>query len=782
MIYFITNNQETLDFYSNKDFPNLTVLKDNNVTYTLFKNWAAKKYVEGDKFIGFDKETNGLDAWMNSGILDILGDKDTQFVFHSPYSDFRKYLLYVHNKFGFIGHNVKFDIKFAITENRVNISHVYDTMIAEQRLYMKSGLRFSLEQLLLRYLNEYPEASDKSIREEFINCDVKEFKVKPRHIYYAAGDVAPLFEIKEKQTEKIEKYDLGFLLYSIEFPLINTIAKAEIEGWDFNSKKWMEIYNTNLDNRFKLECKMDEEVRKLRDLVIKEPQQRVKMVGGKWDSKRIYNPQYEYFNKDGTVKGLDLFGEPMKINTYVGSKAKNTVKIKENPNNLNYGSDTQIIEIFGRLGEALMNDKGTLVVPQFNKNGKIDRSIAYRTGGDFFTLYKQEVSSSIMIPFVDMLLNHRQLSTAISTFGANVVNKLNKVTGKLHTEFRQANADTGRMQSGGGKGSDKINSQNIPSRAPWAIDMRNCFIAPKGYSIGTHDYSGAELIVMCSHGQDGALYKISKGDMHSYVAQKCWRNIYRARAIKMNQNPKDTKEWKDQINKFIKLSQEFIVDKTTGTIRRDFKPLTFGTIYGMYAAKAGKAAKVTKEEGQIIIDTIKTLFPKTFAMVESKANEATKNGFVILNTRTNSRAWFPNIVKCIQGKMNPKENFRLISKEQNEARNITIQGTQADGVKEATVVLDKYIRDNNIDAMILGWVHDEIIDKHPKHLDGKSKEWTKWIEDNPKGLTFITDKNEEIIGLSFPEVKRLIMIEVFNRYLLNVTIDVDYDVEDFWTK
>lgn len=202
----------------------------------------------------------------------------------------------------------------------------------------------------------------------------------------------------------------------------------------------------------------------------------------------------------------------------------------------------------------------------------------------------------------------------------------------------------------------------------------------------------------------------------------------------------------------------------------------------MYAAKAAKTLKIAKEEGQIVIDTIKRLFPRVFSMVEESAAFAKTNGYLILNPRTNSRMWFPNIIKLNKGLTNERDAFRVVSKEVNEARNGKIQGTQADAIKEATVDLQAYIDKNNLDVTILKWVHDEIVDKHPKYLDGKSEEFRTWISSNPNGLMFLDDNNVNHTGLSFPEVKRLIMINTFNRYLDNVTIDVDYDVAPFWTK
>ena len=792
MIYFVTNHKETFDYYDTRDFINITVLEDNQETFSFYKNWAAKKYYEDNAIAGFDKETNGLDSYINVTLMDIIGDRDNQFVFHTPYCSFKKYLYYIRRKFLILGHNIKFDIKFALVEHNLRLLNIYDTMIAEQRIYMKSGFRYSLEALLIRYKDTYPQSADKNIREEFIGCDVTKFKILPRHIYYAAGDVEHLEDIRDKQTTYIEKYNQHFLLYGIEFPLIYIIALAEITGWDFNTKKWLEIYEKNIKDRFELELKLDEEVRRLRDKYCPDKKY---MTGGKWDNIRKHNPIYDTFNADGTTKVLNLFGEPMRVNTLIGSKAKETKKIQKFPNNINYESDIQIVEIFARLNEPVLTKKEQLIVPTFTKTGKINRLVhSFTTGEDAFTMYKHMLPESIMIPFIDLLLKHRMLSTAINTFGANVITKINPVTNKLHTIFRQI-ANTGRMKSGGGsKEPDKINSQNIPSKAPWAIDMRNCFIAPPGYSIGTHDYTGAELIMMCSISQDMRLLEISKQDIHSYVAQAFWRNIYKYRAHILIAKHKQLeaekgkeladKHFLEDIQENIKLGKSYIVDKKTGggKIRTDAKPLTFGTIYGMYAAKAGKAAKVAKEEGQIIINTIKSLFPKVFRMVEDASSFARSHGYLILNSRTNSRMWFPTIIKALRGIINPKDFFIQIQKEMSEARNGKIQGSQADFVKEASVDIQTYIDENNLDIVILKWVHDEIVDKHPKYLDGKSKEWKDWIKENPKGLSFTTDDEVEHTGLSFPEVKRLIMINTAERYLNNVTIDVDYSVEPFWTK
>lgn len=803
MIYFITNESNHLSYYRENLPDNIEVLEDNPQTYLDFI-----EYFEDIDLIGFDVESNGLDAWKNNTLLYIIGDKDNQYVFHSVHSNFKHYYkwLYDSNKL-LIGHNIKFDIKFGFTECNILYKRVYDTMIAEQRIFMKSKLFFSLENLAIRYLDVYPDAMDKSIRTEFIGANAKSFKVEPKHIYYAASDVEHLFPIKEKQVDYIEKYKLQFLIYDIEFLLIHIIAKAELTGFRFDKDKWLEVYNDNLLQKFELEKKLDEEIRRLRDEVYfpadndTHNENRMRIVGGKWDNERRKTDIDLIFNDNGTTNVLDLFGEPMSSRTYTGLKKK----IVKAPNNVNYSSESQIIEIFAIFKEPLPTKQKSLVVPKFNRKQKIDKTTYnFKTGEPALNEYLADLPNSSMKLFIQLLVEYRGYATACNNFGSNFIDKINPITGKLHTIFRQANAETGRFQSGGGnREPDKPNFQNIPSKAKYAIKMRNCFMADEGYSIVTADLGGAELIIMCSLSQDMKLLEISKGDMHSYVAQGSYRLIYNYRARKAiathtkyreteTVDPEYDKEEVSRINKLINLSKTFIVnkkDKFLNKIRTAWKPQTFGTIYGMFAAKASKSltselAKagvndvITKEEGQIVINFIKKEFPDVIRMVEEASTFARNYGYLVLNTRTNSRAWFPNIINLLKGKISEKDAWKLVSKEMSEARNIKIQGTQADMIKEATVELQKWIDNNHLtnEITILSWVHDEIVTQCPKSLDGKSKEWREWrTKDNE---LYYNSKSYS----NFPDVKAQIMIDTCNKYLHNVTMSVDYDVEPYWTK
>lgn len=796
MIYFVTNCPKHLEHYRENFYNDIEVLEDTEETFKLFCDFVIAEKESGNKVIGFDKETNGLDAWLNSTLLDIVGTADIQFVFHNPYCSFKPYLeVLQYADMTLIGHNIKFDLKFLMTELGVIYRNVYDTMVAEQRLFMGADWSNSLQAVAYRCVGIHEDVMDKTVRNDFIGANREAFFYHPKHIRYAADDIKYLPAIKEVQEARISQYQMEFLIKEIEFPLIHIVAKAEITGFEFDLDAWLAVYRDNKNKQFELECQLDDEVRRLRE-VLKNHIDVRKVTHGKWDNIRRKNDIHNLFNDDGTVNTLDLFGEPMTKSTYTGRKSN---KIIMNPNNINYCSDAQIVEIFAVFEQPLPTKQKEFIVPRFNKKGKIDKtSYNFQTGEPALQEYLSEYPKSVMRDFILLLFQHRSYTTAANNFGINFKSKINPKTGKLHTIFRQCFAKTGRFQSGGGKNEpDKPNFQNIPSKAKYAKALRNCFKAREGHSILTHDLTGAELVIACSLSQDMKLLEVSKGDMHSYMAQGAWRRIYGHRAKKQQEifdnlistDIEVITELSRNIADLVKLSETYIVNKeTTKNVRTAFKPMGFGIIYGMYALKAGKTltcemAKaglvnpVSKEEGQLVIDFIESEFPDVIKMVKAASAFAREHGYLILNDRTHSRAWFPRIMECNRRGLSDYDAFMIINKELSEARNKRIQGTQADMIKEMTVEIQKWIYENHLEdeITILSWVHDEIVTECPKYLDGKSDEW-----EIRKGFNKLTYKGKEFDN--FTELKAYIMSYIGNQYLENVTISADYEVEPFWTK
>ena len=488
------------------------------------------------------------------------------------------------------------------------------------------------------------------------------------------------------------------------------------------------------------------------------------LVGGKWDKKRIRSSFYDVVNKNGTIDIPNLFGEQSSIiDLFRKGKSNKVVKKSQAPaeyeGSLKY-TKGELLYILGALKQPAIRVDDTMGIPTLRK----DRQVV--TNPNEFSAKDALIQRYLILkpnsPVKDLLIKYnklQKLSKSIDTYGKAFIDKINPVTGRIHTIYRQADADTGRMQSGGGdREPSKFNSQNMPRDK----NYREPFEARKGKLFDTRDYSGAELKVMVALAQDFDLLKLDATDMHSTLATNSWRNIYKHRAnTYYNVLSKselmefsDVEEYQKLYDDAIKNSVSFTVTKTEPEgFRQAFKPMGFGIIYGMYPKKAGFTLNISTQEGSIVINTVKGMIPKTIAFVEAQSEFAYKKGYVIFNTRTNSRRYFPALIDRLKGKINENTNFIDISEAKSAARNATIQGTQADFVKEASVKLAYYYWKNNIDAITLLWIHDELV-----------------------------CEIEESIAEEVSKKKTEIMIDVANKYLRNVSIEVEGHLLPYWTK
>lgn len=213
MIYFISNQKR---LYTDDIIP--ATIED------------CIEYFKDIEEIGLDFETEGFDPYTKKPLSIQLGDSDNQFVIDLTdinLSDLKTFL--EDNTKIFLGHNLKFDLRFTLHYNIV-IQNVYDTYISEQILY--NGLDFikkSLDYVCERYTGIF---LDKSVRGV-----IHREKLSDKVIRYSAADVAYLHKIKEKQLEKAAKYDLlGALKLNNLF--VPVIAYLEYSGFKLDEDKW----------------------------------------------------------------------------------------------------------------------------------------------------------------------------------------------------------------------------------------------------------------------------------------------------------------------------------------------------------------------------------------------------------------------------------------------------------------------------------------------------------------------------------------------------------------
>lgn len=727
-------------------------------------------FITNIHILGFDYEATGLDPYIAEPLLMVLGNDIDQFVIDCTTIDCPAILALLPKDQIIIGANLKYDYKLAKVKHNHTFIKMFDVMIAEQRLVqgvtefnMKKNrvmpISCSLESIILRRLGMLPNGMDKSITKEFIGVNPNTFVFKNKHIKYAAADIKSLYKIKDIQKESISKRNLNFLIYGIEFPAISVIADAELEGFIIDEVKWKENIKHNKEQKFIYQCKLDNELKRLRDTLLS-PKERIHLSNGGYDRERKEAVE--------VIQG-NMFGDMFDEIPTVASSGKKKYKAKPKEAYINWSSPDRLVYIFGRLKQPLPTKEGTFAVPKFmyDAKAKKDKIVkeGFTTGAGAIESYLTECPNVPIKDFVNLLITYREFNTRLNTFGESfLTNYKNPITKRFHTTYRQCDSLTGRLQSGDSK-EGWFNSQNIPAEKRY----REAFGVANGYSVCTTDLSGAEAVIMIDKAKDEKFYDIAilKDDAHSPLATAVWRAIGQHR---YSQGSKVIQKWKKddgtEITKdCFELMNIVISKKENKEIRTEFKNTTFASIYGCYAKKYAKMLNISIEEAKIALAVMHKMIPKTFKMVEASSSFALENGYLILNYRTSSRIWYPAVITA--KKNNSDIPFREASDIGGSARNAPIQGTQADMVKEMMVEISREIKRQRLDAQLLIQVHDELVYK---------------FNNNIQLVEFINDVTEVVELIPFPEFVKKWMCQVANRYLSFIKMTAEQHTGLTWTK
>lgn len=734
MIYFITKRTDHDPFIYKSQ--KITVVDDFRHLIEMFKQL----------FLGFDSEANGKRYFITEPLLIQVGNSVDQIVidFTEPANvlGWRQEVVTTWNslitpKHLFIGHNLKYDHN-VLTPHGFKLPDFFDTMLAEQRINLGSGKLNNLKDTYERRLKKFmPE--DKGIRKEFIYMN-KTSKMLIKHIMYAAGDVGDIIEIASLQKIDLSATNQAWFVRKVEFPLTQILGKIELQGLHLNETKWNHLITTKKTRKFECEKEMDTIVTTL-------GKGNLKVTGGKFTNER----------RKVSLLQTNMFGEGQVIEN-------------ENTNNINYNSPNVVQDLISRLD---------LPIPTFIDRGEEKNSLREEA----IQTYLMDFPLTPIRSFLEKLLEYKGLQKFISSYGEKFLKEVvkkgstyqlgfkNPFTGRVHTVLKQCFTNTGRLSSGE-KDEGLFNIQNLPSEE----EVRECFCLTEqeiadGYWFDTIDLSGAELIICAALADDQYLYQLGaiNDDIHSPVATKCWRAVYKHRASKDDGTMNVNYNIQDSKGKIYTLTEDFVVDKNNNKqLRTDFKPMVFGCIYGLMAKKGGETLNIPKDEAQVMIDVIRGMFPRTFAMVEDAANFALLHGYVVFNNRSNNRRIFQPVLdilatiqdrskysdKVIMNYVKEKLNFITVAEIQGEARNCRIQGTQADMIKESLVEIYNHPEYSINESKLLLSVHDENGCMH------KNKQFG------------VTIKN--------------IMTDVANRYLspysTNIRMKADGYSTDHWTK
>ncbi len=302
-----------------------------------------------------------------------------------------------------------------------------------------------------------------------------------------------------------------------------------------------------------------------------------------------------------------------------------------------------------QLGDILFNN---LNLPQ----NKTTKTGAFST--DAKTL---EELSNLGHTIVDDILMWRQLSKLKSTYTDALQEQINPTTGRVHTSFNLAIANTGRLSS------TDPNLQNIPIRTEEGRLIRTAFVAAPGHKLVSIDYSQIELRLVAEMAGIKRLQQAFRDgmDIHAITASEIFG---------------------------IPLTE------MTPERRRDAKAINFGIIYGISGFGLAKQIGTDTGTASAYIKQYMQRFPELAEFMERNRAFAKQNGFV--ETLYGRKIFTPGITS----KNGAERGFA-----ERQAINAPIQGTAADIMKLAMIEADRTIKDKGLPAKILLQVHDELV-------------------------------------------------------------------------
>lgn len=309
-----------------------------------------------------------------------------------------------------------------------------------------------------------------------------------------------------------------------------------------------------------------------------------------------------------------------------------------------------------QLGEILFDE---MALPGGKKTGK---SGAWATGAD---VLEDLVAQGHELPA--KVLDWRQVTKLKSTYTDALQTQINPNTGgRVHTSYSQTVASTGRLSS------NDPNLQNIPIRTDEGRKIRTAFVADKGMTLVSADYSQIELRLVAHVANIKALKDAFKNG----------EDIHAATASKMFGVP---------------------IEGMDPMIRRQAKAINFGIIYGISAFGLARQLAIPRGEAKDFIDAYFEQFPEIKTYMDETKALAKKQGYV--TTLFGRKCMTPGIQD-----RNP--NVRGFS--ERAAINAPIQGGAADIIKRAMIRLPDALVDANLGAKMLLQVHDELIFEVPE--------------------------------------------------------------------
>lgn len=552
--------------------------------------------------VGLDTETMGLDPYTKDLLLVQLGCYEFQVVIDCTTVDINLFKDYLESDRLFIGWNIKFDMKF-LFHKRIVLKNVYDGFIAEKLMWMGYPSGFHSMSLKSAGENYLGIELDKTVRGRIMWGGLGEAVIE-----YAANDVKYLEQLMDAQALELEKKGLNTALI-YESKSVPWIAYTEYCGVKLDIQKWQ--YKMKLDNFIEavFEKALNEwvvasalgekyayhylQVEGLSEKAANKA--RAKMKGERCPEKDIKGSERGY------CEAYKVPIETQVSTKFIHEERQGDLFTGYSPVtcNINWGSSKQVIPLFKALGlNLLAKDKET---------GEMKESVEEKV------IAPQAHLSSIIY----LYLEYSGACKLTSTYGQNVLDQINKVSGRLHTNFNQLGTDTGRLSSGGNDkkvGIKYLNFQNFPHDP----ETRACFISAKGNKWISCDYSGQESRIIADVTNDKAmldLFNYGCGDVHSLTAYMSYPKII----------PRDTK---------VEDIKHLFPEQ-----RQDAKGVEFSINYGGDFNTIHSNKGIPIEEAKQIYDDYMLGFPGIAEYQTKQRKLVMQYGIILLNPLSKHKAY-----------------------------------------------------------------------------------------------------------------------------------------------
>lgn len=664
-----------------------------------------------NSMVAVDIETSEFDPFVADILLLQIGTlDDRQYVFDMRKVDPNIVIPALSSPCWKVGQNLKFEGKFFKHKWGIDLTHMFDTMLAEMVIRGGSGGRkgYGLDQILAKRLDLHTTLTRRSLEGAYTSEDQEAERAKkimqlsftkmkpgqdfsPAQLAYAASDVSAsmilqlalwqmgrlmdpgpnaLFDPKSLHVtdpDVVRDYEIMFprslSLWDtacLEFTFLEVVIDLELQGIGFDTDLHSEVMS-------------------------------------------LIEDDYMQYRSDF----LEKMSSGVKQTTLFGTAA------------INPDSPQQVVESLREVGIDLESSAADVVEEAF-------RSMEPGT-----KKYK----------IVESLMGYRKSAKLMSTYGTKLMKKLHEVSNRIHYSVQQV-LDTGRIST-----SDP-NLQNIPAKIAWKFTgdsdkdeqimkrpgIRECFVPREGYTFLIFDYSAQEMRIAAHISQDPGLAQAFREhrDLHSHSASLMYNRDYED----LNKAAKADSE-ESRAEKGVSLEDH----KKAKKMRDGGKTINFASLYGSGAKNISEKLHIPMDQAQGLLDRYWDAYPRLKEAIDRYGNFAVKNGYS--NTVLGRRRQYTDIldkIKWVEGCPTPealtakvkelkldwilesgpitRENMKKVKEKarnkflgdiKRQAGNHHVQGTAADMTKLAAINLRRELVERGLDAFIVGIVHDEII-------------------------------------------------------------------------